>query len=164
MIIYLYIVLILRIHTHTHTHTHICLICLYGLVPRHGDNISFTFWTVVTSQFIKNRVLRPHILFESLFSLLSLFRKNKSRFMWLICCHCILPTHQLLIGLISLYKICMYVMAPEPISMAYFINSSDQSVCLYVYATLVARHRLRVAMEELLDALCSAESISYQRK
>jgi hypothetical protein len=27
----------------------------------------------------------------------------------------------------------MYVMAPEPISTAYFINPSQQSVCMYVY-------------------------------
>jgi hypothetical protein len=27
----------------------------------------------------------------------------------------------------------MYIMAPEPISAAYFINPSHQSVCLHVY-------------------------------
>jgi hypothetical protein len=27
----------------------------------------------------------------------------------------------------------MYIMAPEPISTAYFINPSHQYVCLYVY-------------------------------
>jgi hypothetical protein len=36
-------------------------------------------------------------------------------------------------------KLGMYITAPEPISKAYFINSSHQSVCLYVYPSLVAR-------------------------
>jgi hypothetical protein len=33
-------------------------------------------------------------------------------------------------------------MAPEPISTVYFINPSQQSVCLYVYPLIVARQRL----------------------
>jgi hypothetical protein len=33
-------------------------------------------------------------------------------------------------------------MAPEPISTAYFINPSHQSVCLYVYPPIVARQQL----------------------
>jgi hypothetical protein len=36
----------------------------------------------------------------------------------------------------------MYIMEPEPISTAYFINTSHQSVCLYVYRSMVARQRL----------------------
>jgi hypothetical protein len=36
----------------------------------------------------------------------------------------------------------MHIMAPEPISTAYFINPSHQSVCLYVYPLIVARQRL----------------------
>jgi hypothetical protein len=36
----------------------------------------------------------------------------------------------------------MCIMAPEPISMAYFSNNSHQSGCLYVYSTIVARQRL----------------------
>jgi hypothetical protein len=35
-------------------------------------------------------------------------------------------------------KLGMYIMAPEPISTAYFINPSRQSVCLYVYPRIVA--------------------------
>jgi hypothetical protein len=38
-------------------------------------------------------------------------------------------------------KLLMYVMDPEPISTAYFINLSHQSVCLYVQL-VVARQRL----------------------
>jgi hypothetical protein len=33
----------------------------------------------------------------------------------------------------------MYIMTPEPISPAYFINPSHLSVCLYVYPPTVAR-------------------------
>jgi hypothetical protein len=36
----------------------------------------------------------------------------------------------------------MYIMAPEPISTAYFINPSHRSVCRYVYPPIVARKRL----------------------
>jgi hypothetical protein len=39
-------------------------------------------------------------------------------------------------------KIYMHIMAPEPITKAYFINPSHQSLCLYVYPTFVARQRL----------------------
>jgi hypothetical protein len=39
-------------------------------------------------------------------------------------------------------KFDMYIMAPEPISTAFFINPSHQSVCLYVYPPFVARQRL----------------------
>jgi hypothetical protein len=38
-------------------------------------------------------------------------------------------------------KLGMYIMATEPISRAYFINPSDQSVCIYIPHT-VARQRL----------------------
>jgi hypothetical protein len=41
-----------------------------------------------------------------------------------------------------LMKLRMYIMTSEPISMAYFINPSNQSVCLYVYPSIVARQRL----------------------
>jgi hypothetical protein len=68
----------------------------------------------------------------------------------------------------------MYIMAPELISTAYFINPSHQSVCLYVYLLIVACQRLgtnvtavtntRAAIEELLDASFSMRSVSYQRK
>jgi hypothetical protein len=39
-------------------------------------------------------------------------------------------------------KLGMYIMVPEPISTAYFLNASDQSVYLYVYPPIVARQRL----------------------
>jgi hypothetical protein len=39
-------------------------------------------------------------------------------------------------------KLGMHIMAPEPITMAYFINLSDQFVGLYEYPSTVARQRL----------------------
>jgi hypothetical protein len=39
-------------------------------------------------------------------------------------------------------KLGMYIVAPESISTAYFINPSHKSVYLYVYPPLVARQRL----------------------
>jgi hypothetical protein len=35
----------------------------------------------------------------------------------------------------------IHIMTLELISKTYFINPSHQSVCLYVYASIVARHR-----------------------
>jgi hypothetical protein len=69
----------------------------------------------------------------------------------------------------------MYIMAPEPISTAYFINPSHQSPCLYVYPlsllgnesvkcilpsvarqrlgkNLIAAMKTYEAIEELLDS------------
>jgi hypothetical protein len=55
----------------------------------------------------------------------------------------------------------MYIMAPEPISMIYFINPSHQSVCLHLHSPTVVMQRLGKnvtaatnthAVEELLDA------------
>jgi hypothetical protein len=66
----------------------------------------------------------------------------------------------------------MYIMAPEPIPMAYFINPSHQSVCLFMYTFIVARQQLDILVpavtntrnkEESLDASFSVRSV-YQRK
>jgi hypothetical protein len=71
-------------------------------------------------------------------------------------------------------KLCIYIMTTEPISMAYFINLSHQSVCAYVYAPTVTRQRLcknitvemntHSTIEELLDASFPMRSVSCQRK
>jgi hypothetical protein len=67
-------------------------------------------------------------------------------------------------------KLCMYIKAFEPISTAYFINPSHQSVSVCI----VARQRLskhvtaatntHATVEVLLDALSSMWSESYQMK
>jgi hypothetical protein len=71
-------------------------------------------------------------------------------------------------------KLGIYIMAPEPISTAYFENPSHQSVCLYVYPPVVARQQLskkvtasttiQATVEELLDVSFSMLSGSSQRK
>jgi hypothetical protein len=83
-------------------------------------------------------------------------------------------------------KLGMYIMAPEPTSTAYFINSSHQSLCLYVYPSYrcKATARLHVsllavigngsintflrqqihAIEELLDTSFYMRSVSYKRR
>jgi hypothetical protein len=68
----------------------------------------------------------------------------------------------------------MYIMAPEPIQMAYFIKPSHQSLCLYVNPPIVARQRLSknvttatntdAIIEELLDASFSVRSVLYEGK
>lgn len=59
-------------------------------------------------------------------------------------------------------KLAIYIMVPEPITMAYFINPSNQPVCQYVYLPLIARQQLgknvtvatntHTTIQELLDA------------
>jgi hypothetical protein len=65
-------------------------------------------------------------------------------------------------------------MAPEPISTAYFINPSHQSVCLYVNLPIVARQELgknvtaatntHATIEELFDASFSMWPVTYKMK
>jgi hypothetical protein len=71
----------------------------------------------------------------------------------------------------------MYIMETEPTSTACFINPSHQSLCLYVYPVIIARHLLGkclsplllgknvpVAMRNYWEASFSMLSVSYQRK
>jgi hypothetical protein len=66
-------------------------------------------------------------------------------------------------------------MAPEPISTAYFtIPPPPISLCVYVYASIVARQLLGInvttatnthaTIEELFEESFSMPSLSYQRK
>jgi hypothetical protein len=97
------------------------------------------------------------------------------------CCLCVyvpvcfymLPINFLMSELVFM-KLGMYIMAPEPVSLAYFINPSHQSLCPYVYPPIVARQQLdknvtvatntHVTIEELLDASFSMPSVLYQMK
>jgi hypothetical protein len=86
-------------------------------------------------------VLPTHCLL-SILSLLPLFWGNQSRLMWLsrclrVClCVCLRnpppPANFWMAEPISM-KLGTYIMAPEPISTAYFIKPAYQSVCLHVY-------------------------------
>jgi hypothetical protein len=60
----------------------------------------------------------------------------------------------------------MYIIAPEPISTAHFINPSHQSVCLYMHPPNVVRQRQKIhaAIEELLDASFPIWSVLYQTR
>jgi hypothetical protein len=69
-------------------------------------------------------------------------------------------------------KLGVYIMAPDPISMAYFINPAHQSVSIYV-SPIVARQRLGIHVpaaanilnnEELLVSSFSMRSVSYKRR
>jgi hypothetical protein len=84
-------------------------------------------------------------------------------------------------------KLGMYIMPTEPISMAYYINPSHQSVCLYVYPSYRCKttarlsvylflllgnglvntfpcQRIQATIEELLDVSFCMRSVSYQRR
>jgi hypothetical protein len=60
------------------------------------------------------------------------------------CCLCVRVSHLMNFWMPELIfmRPGIYIMAPEPISMAYFFSPSDRSVCLYLYPLLVARCRL----------------------
>jgi hypothetical protein len=57
-------------------------------------------------------------------------------------CVCVSPLFNFWIYESVFMKFGMYVMEPVPISTAYFINPSHQSVCLHVYPFIVAMERL----------------------
>jgi hypothetical protein len=71
-------------------------------------------------------------------------------------------------------KLGMYIMTPEPIAKAYIINPSHQSLCVYVYPSILARQRLgknitaatntHATTEELLDTSFSMRSMSCRMK
>jgi hypothetical protein len=67
------------------------------------------------------------------------------------CCLCISP-YQLWMAEPIFMKLGMYIMAPEPISVAYFMNPYRQSVCLYVYPLTVATQQL--TKNSLILAMC----------
>jgi hypothetical protein len=80
----------------------------------------------------------------------------------------------LLLTFECLMKVGMYIMAREPISTAYLINPSNQSVCLNMYPAIVARQWLgknvtaatntHATIEELLVASFSMWAVSYRGK
>jgi hypothetical protein len=107
--------------------------------------------------------------------LISLFfpylKKNKSRLMWSPCCLCVsvsLPINFWMPERIFM-KLGMYIMAPEPISTAYSISPSHQSVSICVAQqglgkNVTAVMNTQATIERLLTTSFSALFISYQRK
>jgi hypothetical protein len=66
-------------------------------------------------------------------------------------------------------KLGMYIMVPEPISTAYFINPSHLSVCVSLlsenlFKNVTAATNEHTKIEELVDASFSTQSVSYRRK
>jgi hypothetical protein len=101
------------IHTHTHTHTH-THICTYGFWSK--DPLWEVWdWSAVWSHA------------ETIFILLSLFWKNKSRFM--LSPRCVSPPHQLLNGWTSLYEN-WYVHHDTWAHLNDTIHTSFPSVCM----------------------------------
>jgi hypothetical protein len=86
---------------------------------------------------------------------------------WYLCVYEFLspPPHNFWILEEIKMKFGMYIVASEPMKAAYLINPSRQSVCLYVYPSIVARQRLgtnvTAAIEELLDASFYMRFMSY---
>jgi hypothetical protein len=122
---------------------------------------------------IKTSLTTFYKIHVAIFSLLSLFEKSNSRLMRSPCCLCVCmsvnPAINFRMPEPIIMKLGMYMMAPEPISTEYFINSSHLSM----YSPIVARQRLGKNVtaatntntnEELLDAWFSVRSLSYQRK
>jgi hypothetical protein len=57
-------------------------------------------------------------------------------FLYLCVCVSLTPTSNFRMPEPVVMKLGVYIIASEPISTAYFINPSHQSVCLYVYSPL----------------------------
>jgi hypothetical protein len=98
------------------------------------------------------------ISFLADFSLLSLFLLNESKFKSPPC-HLCITLYQHLNGQTNFMELFKYIMAPEPIWIAYFINPSHQSECLYVYSAIIARQWLNKKSYS-----GGMQSMSYLRK
>jgi hypothetical protein len=67
-------------------------------------------------------------------------------------------------------KLCVYIMAHEPITMAYYIKTSYQSVSMCILLSLLRnglvstspRQRIHATIEELLEASFPIRSVSYE--
>jgi hypothetical protein len=80
-----------------------------------------------------------------LFSLLSLFRKNRSRLMRKPCCLCVyVSPNRLLNGWPNLYETWYVYHGTWAHINAYLTNPSRQSVCLYVYFPVLWIHNASV--------------------
>jgi hypothetical protein len=71
-------------------------------------------------------------------------------------CRCIPPNNFWLPEPIFM-NLGMYIMAPEPILMVYFINPTHQSLCLYVYSrSLLGNGLLKIPLLLVGDSLVKA--------
>jgi hypothetical protein len=60
----------------------------------------------------------------------------------------------------------MYIMASEPISKAYFINPSHQSVCAHAYPSISTfpPHQIKATIEKLLRVSICVRSVQHQTR
>jgi hypothetical protein len=105
------------------------IFCLVGIMPRE-PSVSWLPWSTI------------RIPKFSFFCLLSLFWSNESTFLWSPCCVYLSPVNVWLTETIFM-KFCMYVIAFEPISSAFFIKPWDQSLCIHL-SPVVTKHRLGI--------------------
>jgi hypothetical protein len=98
------------------------------------------FLTCLYSERFYFGLLIIYFPYISTFSLLSLFWKNESSLMRSPCCLCVCvpPPNNFWMPYPIFIKLGKHIMAPEPISMAYFLNPSHQSVCLSVCVSLLS--------------------------
>jgi hypothetical protein len=58
-------------------------------------------------------------------------------------------------------KLGMYIMAPQPVSTAYFLNPSHQSVYLYVYPPILVRQRFGKNVTATTTTHATIEELLY---
>jgi hypothetical protein len=108
--------------------------------------------TVYTSRNVSNLFVRePHYIRSRgrlrnrrrIISVLFLFWKNKSRLMRSPSCLCIPLPHPIIFWMRepTFMKLGMYIMAPEPISVAYFINPISLCICTCIPPIVIPRSR-----------------------
>jgi hypothetical protein len=130
-------------------------------------------FTILCKQHRKKICLEVN-LYLLIFRLFPLFKRNKSRLMGSPCCLCVSPSINYCMPVPIFMKLGIYIMTSEPISTAYSVNPSQQSVQLYVCSPIVARQRLgknviaatntQATKEEFLYTSFSMLSVSYQRR
>jgi hypothetical protein len=113
--------------------THISPFCIFTVSFSRAHYYIFFASTIKSSKWSIS-LRSPDQHYKMVFTLLSLFWKNKSRLMRppLCLCVCVSPPINFWTSEPVIRKLSTCIMAPEPISTAYFINPSHQSVCLYV--------------------------------
>jgi hypothetical protein len=85
-----------------------------------------------------------------IFGLLSLFWKNKSKFMRSPCCLCVCesPGINFWMSQPMFMKLAMYIMTPEPISTVYFINISHHSVSMCIPLLLLGSSLIKTLLQQ----------------
>jgi hypothetical protein len=122
----------------------LCYLLNLAVIERNMvSNMSIHIWKGIWALRLSNSI--NQIKNEITLSLISLFWKNECRLMRSPCCLfcvCGSPLINFWMSEPVFIKHSMYIMAPDPLSTAYFINPSHHSVCLYVYPSYLCKQRL----------------------